>query len=71
MRARRSISDHARALKEVLENLPSHTELRFVGHSMGNIVVRHLIADLKKDDPKKYCPAANQWSCWDLQIREL
>ena len=53
---RRSISDHARALKEVLENLPSHTELRFVGHSMGNIVVRHMIADLKKNDPKKILP---------------
>jgi len=53
---RKSISDHADALKEVLEQLPNKTELRFVGHSMGNIVVRHMLKDLQKSDPKKLLP---------------
>ncbi len=53
---RGAISDHAAALREVLENLPAETEFRFVGHSMGNIVVRHLVGDLEKEDSKKVLP---------------
>ncbi len=49
---RRSISDHAAALREVIEQLPDDTRFSFVGHSMGNIVVRHLIGDLQRSgDP--------------------
>ena len=40
---RSSISDHAAALQEVLAGLPEDAEIAFVGHSMGNIVVRHLM----------------------------
>lgn len=43
---RYSIGEHAQALREVLDGLPPHAQLSFVGHSMGNIVVRHLIGDL-------------------------
>ena len=46
--SRRSVADHAEALAEVLHGLPQQTELCFVGHSMGNIVVRHLIGDLQR-----------------------
>jgi len=53
---RGSISEHAKALREVLENLPPDTDFRFVGHSMGNIVVRHLLGDLKKADANKILP---------------
>ena len=53
---RRSIADHASALQEVLNDLPEKTELRFVGHSMGNIVVRHMLKDLEKSDPQKLLP---------------
>ena len=50
--SRSSIADHAQALREVLENFPTDTQFSFVGHSMGNIVVRHLISDLQRDgDP--------------------
>jgi pimeloyl-ACP methyl ester carboxylesterase len=50
--SRSSIADHAAALRQVLENLPDETQFSFVGHSMGNIVVRHLISDLQRDkDP--------------------
>ena len=48
---RASIADHAQALRDVLEELPDNTEFSFVGHSMGNIVVRHMLGDLQKDDP--------------------
>ncbi len=44
-----SIGDHAAALRELLEGLPPETRFSFVGHSMGNIVVRHLVGDLQQD----------------------
>lgn len=47
---RNSIGEHAQALREVLDGLPPHAQLSFVGHSMGNIVVRHLIGDLIRAD---------------------
>lgn len=54
---RSSISDHAAALREVLEGMPPNTTFSFVGHSMGNIVVRHLVGDLQNDgDPKGLLP---------------
>ena len=42
---RDSISQHAAALREVIDGLPTDLRLDFVGHSMGNIVVRHAIGD--------------------------
>ena len=54
---RRSIGDHAAALGEVLQAQPDSTTFSFVGHSMGNIVVRHLIGDLSRDgDPQGILP---------------
>lgn len=46
---RGKIGTHAAALHEFLESLPETWTLSFVGHSMGNIVIRHLIADLQAD----------------------
>ena len=34
-----------------MEGMPDETEFSFVGHSMGGIVVRHLVGDLQRDDP--------------------
>ena len=42
---RASIGEHAAALREVVEGLPQDVPLSFVGHSMGNIVIRHAIGD--------------------------
>jgi pimeloyl-ACP methyl ester carboxylesterase len=54
---RGSIGDHAAALREVLDGFPPDTRFSFVGHSMGNIVVRHLIGDLQRDrDPAALLP---------------
>ncbi len=54
---RRSIDDHAAALRKVLENQPSNTEFSFAGHSMGNIVVRRLVGELQADgDPTNILP---------------
>ncbi|MFK8113220.1 MAG: esterase/lipase family protein [Rubripirellula sp.] len=51
---RGSIGDHATALREILEDLPADATFSFVGHSMGNIVVRHLIGDLQQyKDPTR------------------
>lgn len=47
---RSSMSDHAAALREVIAGLPQDVELSFVGHSMGNIVLRHLVGDLQRAD---------------------
>jgi pimeloyl-ACP methyl ester carboxylesterase len=50
---RSSIGNHAAALREVLEGFPANTRFSFVGHSMGNIVVRHLVGDLQREaDPQ-------------------
>ncbi len=46
---RASIGDHAAALRSVLESQPKSSQFSFVGHSMGNIIVRHLIGDLERD----------------------
>jgi len=43
--SRGSIADHATALRELVENIPGTPDVYFVGHSMGNIVVRHAIGD--------------------------
>ena len=54
---RGSIGEHAAALRELLESIPPNQTFSFVGHSMGNIVVRHLIGDLNADgDPKGLLP---------------
>lgn len=45
---RAAISDHASALASVIAGLPNDLEIAFVGHSMGNIVVRHYIGDLQQ-----------------------
>ena len=45
------VGDHAKALRSVIDNLgPEVTEINFFGHSLGNIVVRHYLADTT--DPK-------------------
>jgi pimeloyl-ACP methyl ester carboxylesterase len=54
---RGSISEHAAALRELLEHLPRNDTFSFVGHSMGNIVIRHMIGDLQADgDPGRILP---------------
>ena len=42
---RRGVADHASTLQAVLSDWPTSWQLRFVGHSMGNIVVRHWVGD--------------------------
>lgn len=41
----REIGDHARTLKHILDNLDGIEEINLVAHSMGNIVIRHYLAD--------------------------
>ena len=43
--SRESIASHASAFRELVENLPCNPTIDIVGHSLGNIVVRHAIAD--------------------------
>jgi hypothetical protein len=45
---RASIAEHAAALREVVEGLPQTVPISFVGHSMGNIVVRHALGDWER-----------------------
>ena len=46
--SRASIADHAKALHSVIKHLPGSPRLSFVGHSLGNIVIRHLIGDWER-----------------------
>jgi hypothetical protein len=45
---RASISEHAAALRDLVEGLPRTVPISFVGHSMGNIVVRHALGDWER-----------------------
>ena len=43
---RKSVGDHATALRSIIDNLgPEVKEIYFVGHSLGNIVVRRYLGD--------------------------
>ncbi|HYW80104.1 MAG TPA: hypothetical protein VE890_11035 [Thermoguttaceae bacterium] len=42
---RRDVAGHAHALARIIENLAGIEEINFVAHSMGNIVIRHYLAD--------------------------
>ena len=42
---RREVGGHTRALARIIENLDGVEEINFVAHSMGNIVIRHYLAD--------------------------
>jgi pimeloyl-ACP methyl ester carboxylesterase len=44
---------HARSLRRIIDNLDGIEEINFVGHSMGNIVVRHYLGDLARQEPWK------------------
>ena len=43
----------ARSLRRVIDNLDGIEEINFVGHSLGNIVVRHYLGDLVRQEPWK------------------
>ncbi len=46
---RKRVAYHAKALSSVIDSLGSEvTEVNFVAHSMGNIVVRHYLSDLSE-----------------------
>lgn len=47
---RREVGQHARSLAHVIEHLDGITEINFVAHSLGNIVVRHYLGD--QTDPQ-------------------
>ncbi|MDA7929143.1 alpha/beta hydrolase [Mariniblastus sp.] len=48
---RKRVEDHAKALSQVIDNLGSEvTEINFVGHSLGNIVVRRYLGDQATTD---------------------
>lgn len=46
---RATIADHAAALREVIAHLPEDAQFSLVGHSMGNIVVRHALGDWQRE----------------------
>jgi hypothetical protein len=50
------IAEHARCLRKILENLTGIEEINFIGHSMGNIVIRHCLGDFARQDPMKQPP---------------
>jgi triacylglycerol esterase/lipase EstA (alpha/beta hydrolase family) len=50
---REDIAEHARSLRHIIQNLDGIEEINFVAHSMGNIVVRHYLGDLARQEPWK------------------
>jgi pimeloyl-ACP methyl ester carboxylesterase len=47
---RDDIGEHARSLARIIDNLDGIEEINFVGHSMGNIVIRYYLGDLRKQE---------------------
>ena len=52
------MAEHAQSLRHIVDNLHGIEEIDFVGHSMGNIVIRHYLGDLARQDPAKQSPGA-------------
>ncbi|QEG23940.1 alpha/beta hydrolase [Mariniblastus fucicola] len=52
--SRQPVAEHARCLRQVIDSLPPDvTEINFVAHSLGNIVVRHYVSDCAKSSDCK------------------
>jgi hypothetical protein len=49
---RRSLDDHAQSLARVIDNLKDATEIDFVCHSLGNLVVRRYLGEANQAQPK-------------------
>jgi pimeloyl-ACP methyl ester carboxylesterase len=47
------MAEHAKALRHIVDYLDGIDEINFIGHSMGNIIVRHYLGDLARADPMK------------------
>ena len=43
----KEIAEHAKTLAKIIDDLDGIEELNFVGHSMGNVVIRYYLNDLK------------------------
>jgi pimeloyl-ACP methyl ester carboxylesterase len=52
------IAEHAKALRHIVNHLDGIEEINFIGHSMGNIIVRHYLGDLDREDPLRQPMAA-------------
>ena len=50
---RQTISQHADKFAELLSHFPKEAEIYLVGHSMGNVVVRHFLKNQKDDRIKR------------------
>jgi pimeloyl-ACP methyl ester carboxylesterase len=46
----KEIAEHAKTLAKIIDNLDGIEEVNFVGHSMGNVVIRHYLNDLNSAD---------------------
>lgn len=53
---RAEIANHAEALASVIEHMPEVDKIYFVAHSMGNIVIRHYMADQMKKNGGRLDP---------------
>jgi hypothetical protein len=51
---RATMAKHAAGLRSVVRGLPAETRLSFVGHSMGNIVLRHAIGDWQRRPSQRH-----------------
>jgi len=55
--SRKNVASHANYLNHVIQGLGDDvTEINFVGHSLGNIVVRQYVGDCKRNEKQKVDP---------------
>jgi len=59
--SRNDVGTHSLCLRRVIEGLgPEVTEINFVAHSLGNIVIRHYVGDCQRDPVRVVNPAIHR-----------
>ena len=59
---RGSVDSHARSLDSVVRSLEGMSEINFVAHSLGNLVVRHWLHNLERGTQR--CQRASRSGEW-------
>ncbi|MGA2062326.1 MAG: alpha/beta hydrolase [Thermoguttaceae bacterium] len=67
---RDDIGEHARSLGHVIDNLDGVEEVNFVGHSMGNIVIRYYFGDLRRQEAENNQSSIGPENAWEDKQRK-
>ena len=58
---RGGVGDHAQSLASVMRSLNGVERVHFVAHSLGNLVIRHYLSDIKENPPESSLPPVGRF----------